>query len=719
MNKSMSKRVVSLVILGTMVGTQMVYAVDTVQKDESVFVTLAQNGSEKEKIVSEWLHSDNKNVDIKDRSELKNIKNIKGEEQPSINGQDLTWKSDNNDIYYQGQSEKELPLEVKIDYYMNGTKVEPKDIAGKSGKLKIEFSIVNKDGHKVEIDGKERTIYTPFMAASIINLPLENFKNVKISSGELIADANNQIVAFVSLPGIKESLDVDTKDLDINLDSKLVIESDVTDFEMGPIMVTATPKLPDELKKFKEAKDLDELTDGLKELKDATSKLVDGTGKLSEGAKLLDSKVGILNSSYGSLNSGINTLNSGAKELYSGSTSLKNGASELNGGIGLLSSEFNNVKGKLPTLLGQAEQLSKGTSQLKAGNAQLAENMAKLEAGTKKAADASKALSAGADKLSNGLGQLEKEVVGGLTAQEQVMGSVMKDMAIVDTNINALKSTEEGKKLLAQLNSSQEGKKLIDTLQVLEKSKATMDKLKPAEGEASTKDKVQGAVSELKKGADQLKGGTESLGNNLDVLATNMTKTTSAAKQLADGAKQVSDGVDKVMSSKDSAQGKLNKLESAIVALNNGSKALKDGSSKLNNGLGSLCGGSDTLKSGSTKVYEGIGALKNGTSTLASKTVELNEATKKYEKDGILKMDNKVQGALTDVKDIIKVKDEIVKLSDEYNSFAGIGDGMQGKVKFIMKTDEIEKPKVEEKDKKEEVKEGIFQKIKNFFNKDK
>lgn len=719
MNKSMSKRVVSLVILGTMVGTQMVYAVDTVQKDESVFVTLGENGSEKEKIVSEWLHSDNKNVDIKDKSELKDIKNIKGDEEPKINGQELTWKSDNNDIYYQGKIEKELPLEVKIDYYMDGKKVEPKSIAGKSGKLKIEFSIINKDGHKVDINGKERTIYTPFMAASIINLPLENFKNVKISSGELIADANNQIVAFVSLPGIKESLDMDSKDLDINLDSKLVIESDVTDFEMGPIMVTATPKLPDELKKFKEAKSMDELTDGLKELKEATSKLVDGTGKLSEGVKLLDSKVGVLKSSYGSLNSGINTINSGAKELYSGSTSLKNGATQLNSGIGLLSSEFNNVKGKLPTLLGQADQLSKGTSQLKVGNAQLAENMGKLELGTKKAAEASKTLSAGAGNLSNGLGQLEKEVVGGLTAQEQTMGSVIKDMTIVENNITALKSTEEGKKLLAQLGSTQEGKKLIDTLQILEKSKETMDKLKPAEGQTSTKDKVQGAVSELKKGAEQLKVGTESLGSNLDVLSSNMTKATSAAKQLADGAKQVSDGVDKVMNSADGAEGKLNKLENAIISLNSGSKALKDGSSKLNTGLNTLCSGSDTLKSGSTKMYDGIGALKNGSSTLASKSVELSDATKKFETDGILKMDNKVQGVLTDVKDIIKVKDEVVKLSEQYNSFAGIGEDMKGAVKFVMKTDEIEKPKVQEKEKKEQVKEGIFQKVKNFFSKGK
>ncbi len=139
--KCMSKKVASLVIIGTILSSNAVYAADTIKKDESVYVTLNQNGVIKEKIVSDWLHSENAGISIKDKSELTGIKNIKGNEKPEISGDKVTWKSDKKDIFYQGKTDKKLPIETDIVYKLDGKEIKPQELAGKSGKVTINIKI--------------------------------------------------------------------------------------------------------------------------------------------------------------------------------------------------------------------------------------------------------------------------------------------------------------------------------------------------------------------------------------------------------------------------------------------------------------------------------------------------------------------------------------------------------------------------------------------------
>lgn len=44
----------------------------------------------------------------------------------------LTWKAAGNDIYYQGTTEKTIPIDVKITYYLDGKEMKPEDMVGKS-----------------------------------------------------------------------------------------------------------------------------------------------------------------------------------------------------------------------------------------------------------------------------------------------------------------------------------------------------------------------------------------------------------------------------------------------------------------------------------------------------------------------------------------------------------------------------------------------------------
>ncbi|WP_406565847.1 hypothetical protein, partial [Eubacterium callanderi] len=61
-------------------------------------------------------------------SELDGIKNIKGEETFSESGDNLTWDTNGADIYYQGTTEKELPVSVILTYYLDGKKISPSEL---------------------------------------------------------------------------------------------------------------------------------------------------------------------------------------------------------------------------------------------------------------------------------------------------------------------------------------------------------------------------------------------------------------------------------------------------------------------------------------------------------------------------------------------------------------------------------------------------------------
>lgn len=300
MRSSMSKKIVALVLIATMSSGYVVSAATAednksdIEKSESVYVNLDSNGDVEKTTVSNWLHSTNGNIkNYSDINELDNIVNVKSKDKPTISGDKLKWNVDSSDIYYQGTTDKKLPIGVNVTYYLNGEKISADKLAGKSGKVKIDIEVVNNEYEEKEISGEKRKIYTPFSTALEVTFPTSQFSSLKTDNGIMVSEGNNTIVTFVAFPGLKDSLDIDENsdlDLDVNLDSKITIEADVEKFSLGPIMVVATPELPD-LDKLDTASTIDELQSSLDELGSASNKLVDGTNKLYNGIHLAVNKL--------------------------------------------------------------------------------------------------------------------------------------------------------------------------------------------------------------------------------------------------------------------------------------------------------------------------------------------------------------------------------------------------------------------------------------------
>ena len=153
MNRNRKKAVAASVAVGmTMVmGVSPVLAADTdISKEETVYVNAAADGTPEDITVSDWLKNSASAGDLSDESDLKDIKNVKGDETFEQDGSNLTWNTEDKDIYYQGTTNKDLPVSMEIKYYLDGVQVSPSDLGGKSGHLKIEVNYTNKVKNKTD-----------------------------------------------------------------------------------------------------------------------------------------------------------------------------------------------------------------------------------------------------------------------------------------------------------------------------------------------------------------------------------------------------------------------------------------------------------------------------------------------------------------------------------------------------------------------------------------
>lgn len=274
MNKSkLVFKFISIFTAAMLVNSTFAYgAISQVQKKEYVYVTMDQSGNQKKVIVSDWLHSDSQGTEIHDRTSLDDIANVKGDEKPIKNGDELIWRPIGNDIYYRGTTDKKIPLKIGITYYLNGEEISPNKLGGKSGKVKIQIKFINTGKHDVPLSSGLSSIYTPITVAGTVNLPTETFKNVSIDNGKIFTEGNNQVAVFAAVPGLNESLGLDKTSIkelkDIDFHDTIEITADADNFKLGTMMFTATPELPD-MDKIKKSDDFDEMKDNLNKLNDS------------------------------------------------------------------------------------------------------------------------------------------------------------------------------------------------------------------------------------------------------------------------------------------------------------------------------------------------------------------------------------------------------------------------------------------------------------------
>ena len=342
-------------------------------KEETVYVNADANGAVKLITVSDWLKNAGTTESLKDVSELDGIKNIKGEETFSESGDNLTWDTNGADIYYQGTTEKELPVSVKLTYYLDGKKISPSELKGKSGHLKIKIDYTNNTKKSVNVSGKSEELSSPFVMMTGMILPNETFSNVAIDNGKVVSDGNRNIVLGFAVPGMKESLgmnDFSQSSSQVSLPESLEISADVTDFTMSSTYTVALSDI------VKEIVDYSSLQSALDELENAALELVSGTDTLSSGAAQLSSGAAELEDGIKKYTDGTDTLANGVVSYVNGEQQLADGAkslTELSAGLSQVQSAVSQLSaatdGSLTSvnekdIKAGAQKLADGTQQL-------------------------------------------------------------------------------------------------------------------------------------------------------------------------------------------------------------------------------------------------------------------------------------------------------------------------------------------------------------------
>lgn len=259
-------------------------------KAETVYVMLGHYGEVKDKVIVNRIYGgkDSSVPLVADYGSYLSIENMVSEDEPLIEKNRLLWSSSilsDQALYYEGALEKNLPLEIYIEYYLDGEKIDAEKLAGKSGYLEILIRAKNRlryEGPVSYIDyyGNQVTVddinYVPFLVQGSLDLDLETFSDIESDGGSEIIIGKTTSVNFIIFPYPED-------DITISMTGKN-IELEALSFVVEPRLFM-TPEIDIE-------EDLLKLIDGFRQLTGGFEALISGSDQLLEGLRRFQQESG-------------------------------------------------------------------------------------------------------------------------------------------------------------------------------------------------------------------------------------------------------------------------------------------------------------------------------------------------------------------------------------------------------------------------------------------
>ncbi|MDU2638655.1 MAG: hypothetical protein E7C63_00145 [Finegoldia magna] len=686
MKKNIEK-ILALSLVSSMTFANLSFAEqqDLIKKSETVYVTVEGNEI-KDKSVSVWLNSD-KNIKANDKSNLKNVKDLKTDKELKSENGYLKLDENKKDIYYKGDTDKKLPVDVSVKYFLDGKEMKASELEGKSGHLKIVITSKNNRYEAKTIDGQSRNVYSPYVVVAAMTFDDEKVENVTSDDIKVVKDGKNEIVTTVMTPGMKQNLRgiVEDKNLD-KFKDEVSVEMDIKDYKPVEIYSVITNEFFQEKKNIDS---LDKLQNGVKELQDNSQKLVDASVKLSEGQD--------------KLNSGISQMQTGVTKLHSGSQKLASSTQQMQGKFSGIQSKVGPIQGYVAQMNDGSLKLYNGISDYTAAVAKIKENTAKIKAGSEKLAKGATDLDNGVGKLKDATSQLRAgtENMKEMTAQkdqllekssqlsnglnglagsygqladtvEQISGKSqqLKDSSAqfneklqqvaqlaggAETSASAekiargLESSAEGlNNAIQQLQANNEEGQLNDTIAYLQAQKNVMyvqaESIRNAGSQNAGQQKLQAALAQLAQSSSQLSQGNADLSNAL--MRTSAAMNQSKAK-LVDSSNQLSQGLGQMGGALNGADGlstlkdSIDKLDDATGQIKGGSQTLKEGTLQNEKAMAMLLNGMEELDKNSSALVEGSSKLSGGLQEFNKQSALLSSLSQINEK-AIIPMSNAI-----------------------------------------------------------------------------
>lgn len=734
LTKSVAATISALLLLGC---AAPVFAADAaVEKKETSYLILNADGSVQEQITSDWLHSDDGFDAVTDESDLSDIQNLKSDVMPEQSGNTLKWTTDETDIYYQGKNSAQAPVGVSIEYTLDGKAVTADELKGQSGHLVATVKLTNNTGEEVTINGKKRTVYTPFFTVAAAVLPSENFKNITTEHGLVESDSKTQVACYLAMPGMKEAVsdllpDSFDKLDDLMLDT-LTLEADVTDCTVPTFLFAASPNLSD--LDLDEASD--ELGDTMNELTDAIDQLKDGSGALDDAVGTLVESLDTFASSYSRFDAGVDSALNGTQtlangtenllenaqllatktgELSLGAIQLQNSTAQLAGvmnqqlvpGLVEASEKKTALEDKMTELSGKLEtveipDMTALKAQLGAGAEQVFDGAASGAAKAASEAAASKAATAASQKTAEEIkGNVQaasssEDVTNAATAlttqlyQDGYSAGYQASKTCVEMALNELGLDDAQKKAilnaLAQDSTSTPSAEVISngTAQVsgmVEKIASDIDPNAIASAVGpKVAEQVAPAVTEKVTSSDDLAAAKQSAVQQVAAAIPDIN--TDELKGLMGEFKDLSSQAGEMMDSVDTLTGALYNAENpadtnTVVGAAN---AISDGAAKLGSGASQLATGTSAFATGVGTLDAGTNQLLSGMETLSSSSKTVSNAIGQFQSGGAELKDgtSELSDGMTEFSDTINDKlDSFSEITDPDSTLARVIDIMK------------------------------------------
>ncbi len=683
-------------------------------KDETVYVIANAYGNADNIIVSDWLKNAGNESTITESSTLRNVKNVKGDETYTENGDTRTWNAGGNDICYQGTSTEELPVTVSISYKLDGEDISSDSLAGKSGRVTIRFDYTNTQYITKKIDGEDVKIYVPFAAITGTMLDSDKFRNVEVTNGKLVNDGNNIFVIGTAFPGMTESLGVSDTEK-VKIPGYVEITADVKNFSLPGTVTAVTNEV------FKDI-DLDlgdeetTATEDIDKLSDAMDRIIEGSGALYDGLSQLLEKSGDLTEGVAQLKDGASKLSEGAASAHSGAAQLYDGSVQLSAGL---------------------EQLTSNNEQLTAGSKQVFQSLLDMANSQMKASGIdgyTLTIENYADTLTQIIDSLSGDKALELaedTAREQVTAAVREKQDLIRSEVekavkeqviakvNEAVTAQVREKVTASVKESVAAKVTEATLEQLTSKTGDKNIAEAMIGSDEVKAKIDAAVEEkmkseeVQKQIDALTGqqmqtpevkamADAAVGEQMasdEIKALIDQKTSEKTDELIEenmASDEVQSKIKEGLSTAEAGAKKLYELKTQLDSYNTfytglaqytdgvaqaagGADKIRDGLGTLSTGTADLSDGMDQLCAGIEKMDESMPALIDGITKLTDGSEELSDGCVRFNDEGISKIVSLLDG---DLGGILERSKALKEAAEEYSTYTG----GSGSVKFIYKT---------------------------------
>lgn len=657
-------------------------------KDETVYVLANAEGEAKRVIVSDWLTNPDGEKDLADATTLKDAKAVKG----SAFLKDGVWyNADGADVYYQGDAEDALPVNLTVSYTLDGEAKTAAEMTGKSGRVTIRVACdvkETKDGVKV-----------PFAALTAALLDNDVFTNIEVTNGKFLDDGDRTVVVGWALPGLQETLKLDAET--VTLPEYVEISADAKNFEAPTTLTVVTNELfsavdVDSIDTTELTENINKLKDGMAQLKDGASRLADGVSALKDGAKTLADGATELKNGAEALKEGANPLGDGVSQLNDGATALETGSAQLTEGLN--------------TLTANNEALASGATKLfetvlGIANTQLSAAME--NAPTLTIENYEETLTALLDACSEA--GIDKQL------HDQVEAVVNQNRAKIEEAVTA----KVQETVAAQV---EEAVRENVTAQVLAAMDMTPDTYKAAvESGALTdaqKNQIAAAVdaqmksqevkavlaqqTEQTMGSDEIKATIE---QNVNEQVEALTQQNMASKDVQAKRAAALEQGQAAAASLTALKAQLDDYRTFYDGLNAylaGTAQAANGASELKTGAAQLAAGTEELNGKVPALLEGIGSLSNGMNTLTENLPsltdgvqqlldganELKDGLNTFDEEGVSKLVSLVEDDLADMLDRVKAA---LNAANAYTTYTSLGENMTGRVRFVWRTDANQK----------------------------